>query len=125
MVLVFIVLASTMSFTIERHFCGGELIGVTMFSEGLDCCSAKCEPKDGVIESHCCKAVVDVIKGLDTVVAKAASDSFIQQQLFLISNINPFLTFFNDLELIKSSYRNYTPPERVIDICILDQVFLI
>ncbi|MCK0157338.1 hypothetical protein MWU65_09130 [Cellulophaga sp. F20128] len=124
-VLVFLVLASTMSFAIEKHFCGGELVGVTLFLDEFDCIPIGCEPANEVVENHCCQGVVDVVKGLDRLTAKAIDHSNIQQKYFLANTPCSFIAFLSNFEHAKQLYANYSPPERIVEIHILDQVFII
>ena len=65
-VMALLVLVSTLSFTVEKHFCGNTLIDVSLFSEADKCDMEMMEMELAKItKKSCCKDVVDVIEGQD------------------------------------------------------------
>lgn len=116
-----LVLLSTVSFTIDKHFCGDVLIDVSMFSKA-DTCGMK------VIEiaqkNSCCKDVVDVVKGQDKLQLESLSDFNMLPQ-FLSTFVYTYINLFEGLPKQLIPHKDYSPPNLVTDIQVLDQVFII
>lgn len=120
--LALLVLFSTVSFTIEKHFCGDTLIDVAMFSEvhkcGVDMAKIN-------IEKHCCKDVIEVVEGQDQLKVSSSEDLDFEQQQFIASFAYSYYYLFKRLPKQIIPHKNYSPPNLVIDIQVLDQVFII
>lgn len=123
-----LVLASTTSFTVDKHFCGKMLMDLAIFSEAESCgmemhshsdgdsCSIKVDP--------CCSDQTTSVDGQDELKISFGSLNF-DQQLFLNSFTYSYLNLFEGLPQQVVPFKYYTPPILVTDIQILDQVFLI
>ena len=120
--MVFLVLFSTVSFTIEKHFCGDVLIDVAMFTESDKCAT---EAVDILLQKDCCKDEVDVVKGVDVLKAPSFDDFDFVQQLFITSFFYSYRNLFEGLEQQVVPHKGYTPPLLVADIQVLEQVFII
>lgn len=121
--MTFLVLFSTVSFTIEKHFCGDVLIDVSVFSEaqkcGMDTDNAMLKRKS------CCKDEVDVVKGQSELKFSSFDDlDFIHQQIITAFTYT-FINLFEGLEQRVIPHKDYSPPNLVADILVLDQVFII
>ena len=58
--LALVVLVSTVSFTIEKHFCGDVLIDIAMFSDVKKCSMEDLEIElEKIKKKSCCKYIVD------------------------------------------------------------------
>lgn len=124
--MAFLVLFSTVSFTVKKHYCGNELIDVSVFSEVKRCGMEVVETSEKTVtKKSCCKDTVDVIKGQDELNVKTFNDLDFQQQLFISSFSYSFLNLFlgDSQEFIP--HKNYSPPNLISDIHVLDQVFII
>jgi len=120
--MTFLVLCSTVSFTIEKHFCGDVLVNVSVFSESEKC---QLEAQELLLQKKCCKDEVDVIKGQkDLKVASFDDLDFIHQQ-FVTAYTYSFINLFGDLEKQIIPHKDYSPPLLVADLQVLDQVFII
>ncbi|MEP5338087.1 MAG: hypothetical protein ABJL44_08325 [Algibacter sp.] len=119
--MVFLVLLSTVSFTIEKHFCGDVLIDVSYFVEGDKC---GVEGEEIVQKKSCCKDVVDVVEGQDELQLQTF-DYFDIQPEFLASFVYTYINIFEGLPKQVIPHKDYSPPNLVADIQVLDQVFLI
>ena len=68
--MAFVVLLSTMSFTVNSHFCGDMLVGTSYFVKAESCgMDMKQETKSedcSVMKKNCCQDVASVIEGQDT-----------------------------------------------------------
>ncbi|TYB78230.1 hypothetical protein ES674_00165 [Bizionia myxarmorum] len=117
-----LVLFSTVSFTVEKHFCGDVLIDTSIFNSAEKCTPDNAEVKTAV---DCCKDILDIIKGQDELSVKALQDLDFDHQLFLSTLTYSYLNLFEGLPELVVPHQNYSPPNLIADIQILDQVFII
>ena len=117
-----LVLFSTLSFTVEKHFCGDTLVEIAIFSD-----VNSCSPNEDISENKkpCCKDVIDLIEGQDDLIVKTFDDINFSQQLFLTTFVFTSLMRFEDLSKQDISYKHYKPPIIVEDIQLLHDTFLI
>jgi len=121
-----IVLCSTVSFTIEKHFCGDTLVDVSVFAEANKCKMEALEMElETITKAPCCKDKIDVVKGQDELIVKTIDDLDVDQQLFVATFTYSYLNLFEGLPELLIPHKNYSPPILVTDIQVLDQVFLI
>ncbi|OYX23438.1 MAG: hypothetical protein B7Z06_10225 [Flavobacteriales bacterium 32-35-8] len=124
--LALLVLVSTMSFTVEKHFCGNTLVETAVFTEAKGC--GMDMTKLQTVESeknNCCKNEVEVVKGQDKLKITTFDDLKYHQQLFFASYVYAFVNLFEGLSEQIIPHKNYSPPNLVADIQVLDQVFII
>ena len=126
--MAFVVLFSTMSFTINEHYCGDELVSSSLFlkadSCGMDMQKSSEEDDCTIKKENCCLDVVINVEGQKELKLNYYDLSFEQQFLaatFLVSYINLFEGLANNIV----PFKNYSPPLLVKNIQILDEVFLI
>ena len=122
--LSFLVLFSTLSFTVEKHYCGDNLVDVSVFSEAKKC-GMEISTDTETIQKSCCKDEVDVVKGQDDLKLNTNTDLLPVQVLFLQSFVYGFNTLFESLPKQIIPHKDYSPPNLVADIQVLDQVFII
>jgi len=124
--LAFIVLCSTLSFTIEKHFCGDKLVDVSVFFEAHKCKMEFLELKnEEVTKKSCCKDEIDMFKGQDELITNTFEDLNFKQQLFVATFTYSYINHFEGLPQMVVPNRDYSPPNLIPDIQVLDQVFLI
>ena len=124
--LALIVLCSTVSFTIEKHFCGDKLIDVSVFTEANKCKMEALEMElEKITKESCCKDKIDVVKGQEELIVKTIDDLDVTQQLFVATFTYSYLNLFEGLPQLVIPHKNYSPPILVTDLQVLDQVFLI
>ena len=120
LMLAMLVLFSTMSFTVEKHFCGGHLVDKAVFSEAKTCGMQM----DAMGDGHCCTNEKISVEGQDEL--KISFDSFdFDQQLFITTFSFSYLNLFESLPKQIVPFKDYSPPLLVTDIQLEDQVFLI
>lgn len=121
LLLAFLVLFSTVSFTVEKHFCGGTLIDSAVFTkaEGCDMEMSRTDKKS------CCKDEVEVIKGQDKLTLSTFEELPPHHQVVISSFAYSFCCLFDSIEKEIIPHKNYSPPNLVADIHVLDQVFII
>ena len=117
--LAFLVLFSTISFTVEKHFCGEILIDQAIFSEAQTC---GMENIPGM-EDHCNHQQVQV-EGQDDL-KHSFEDLDLNQKIFLVTFSLSYAELFAIEEQQEVAFRNYIPPRLIYDIQVRDQVFLI
>lgn len=119
--MVLLLLFSTVSFTIEKHFCGDVLVDVSYFVEGDKCAM---EAEEIAQNKSCCKDEVDVVEGQDELQFESFDDCNMQPE-FLTAFVYSYINLFEGLPKQVIPHKDYSPPNLVADIQVLDQVFLI
>jgi len=117
-----LVLFSTVSFTIEKHFCGDVLVDVSMFVEADKCAM---EALEILQKKTCCKDEIAIVKGQDELKVSAFEDLDFEQQQFVTVFTYSYINLFESLPKQNVLYKDYSPPNLVYDIQVLDQVFII
>lgn len=113
------VLFSTLSFTVDKHFCGSFLVDKAIFSEAETC---GMDMENAV--DNCCTNEKVLVDGQDEL--KHSFQSLdLEQQQFLTSFSFSYLNIFETLPKEVVPFKDYSPPLLVSDIQLLDQVFLI
>ena len=126
--MAFVVLLSTMSFTVSEHYCGHNLVDIGLFSKAESCgmemykptSSSDCDLK----KSDCCKDEVKQFTGQNELNTNFSTLNF-EQQVFIASFTYAYLNLFEGLSVNIIPFKYYTPPFLVTNILVLDQVFLI
>tara|TARA_R110000868_G_scaffold329589_4_gene590394 strand:+ start:1302 stop:1613 length:312 start_codon:yes stop_codon:yes gene_type:complete len=89
--LAFLVLFSTVSFTVEKHFCGDTLVDVAIFTESDKCAM---EAQEILMKKTYCKDEVDIIKGQDELKPSSFEDLDFNQQQFITTFTYSYLNLF-------------------------------
>lgn len=123
-------LFSTLSFSVSKHYCGGQLFSESVFSHAKDCGMQQmrlCDKKstsNTIKNNGCCHNVQVFIKG-QNLEQKALSTLILDvQQSAIIIDFKSF-NFEADYVQQPTFYQNYSPPLLVKDIPVLVQSFLI
>ena len=126
--MTFVVLFYTMSFTISEHYCGDHLVDTALFSKAESCGMEMQQPqfeKDCSIQKdNCCSDIIKQIEGQNELKRDLSNLSF-NQQVFVASFVYSYVNLFEGLDKNIIPFKNYSPPLLVTDIQVLDQVFLI
>ena len=124
--MAFLVLLSTLSITIEKHFCGDNLVDVSVFSEVEKCAMESMEVELATItKKSCCKDTVDVVEGQDELIVKTFDDLDFEQQQFVATFAMSYVNLFESLPKLVIPNKEYSPPKLVYDIQVLNETFLI
>ena len=127
LLMALLVLFSTMSFTVDKHFCGKILVDSAVFSEAEGCgmhadnsaSLGKTNPED-----TCCSQEQTAIEG-QTELSLNFDELDLEQQVFLTSFAYSYINLFEGQPEQVIPFKNYSPPLLVRDVQLLDQVFLI
>ena len=124
-VLSLLVLLSTLSFSIDKHFCGNTLIDTAFFKKAKTCGMEIDSSQETSLKKSCCKDVVEIIKGQNELKLTSVDNLKFHQQLFINSFVYSYFDLFESLPKQVIPHKDYSPPNLVADIQVLDQVFII
>ncbi|MFK5983334.1 MAG: hypothetical protein QM499_10505 [Flavobacteriaceae bacterium] len=125
--MAFVVLFSTMSFTIDMHYCGDTLVDTAVFSKAKTCGMESMETstcKSPELKKKCCSEEQISFEG-ENELQLTFEDLNFEQQVFVSSFIYTYINLFEGLEENIIPLQDYSPPLVVKDILLLDQVYLI
>ena len=126
-VLALLVLCSTFSFTVEKHFCGDFLVDVSYFGNAKSCAEemegSSCE-EIVVKKKSCCKDKLEKIEGQDDLKISSLEKITFEQQFAILFTVS-YHNLFVPLTDKKVSNQEYSPPNLVSDIQVLHEVFII
>ena len=111
-VMAFVVLFSTMSFTVDMHFCGDTLVATSMFQKATGCGMEMEKPAAegcAIVKSNCCNDKQMIIDGQDEMQLSIATISF-EQQVFITSFIYTYDHLFEGVDTAVISYQAYQEP---------------
>ena len=124
--LALLVLFSTVSFTIDKHFCGDVLVDVSIFTEVQKCAMEAYEMEQAAITKiYCCKDQTDVVQGQDELKFSSFEDLDFNQQVYLAAFTYSYFNLFEGLPKQIIPHKDYSPPNLVADIQLLNAAFLI
>lgn len=124
--LAFLLIFSTLSFTIEKHFCGDVLVDISVFTEAQKCAMEAFEMEMASdTKENCCKDEVNVFHGQTELQTSSFDELKFQQQVFLQAFAVSYVNLFQDLPKKSIPHKDYSPPNIVQDIQVLNEVFLI
>ncbi len=130
-ILSLVVLFSSMSFTIDKHYCGETLVDVSYFGKADNCGmkgmkGMEMNPEDSVIvkKKKCCKDETIVVE----------SSTFDKEKIISLQSTDiefvffyaySYINMYQDISLEKEYYKDFSPPDIEQDIQVLHQVFRI
>jgi len=120
-----IVLLSTMSFTIHKKYCDGNLVATTLFLQSEESCKVENNETDCLISESCCETEKLVIDGQEEIQIRSTVSLSLKNQLFFVgflgSNFHN-IKIFTPREIVE---KEYSPPHLVVDVQVTHQVFII
>ncbi|RIA09495.1 hypothetical protein OE09_1333 [Flavobacteriaceae bacterium MAR_2010_72] len=122
-----VVLFSTLSFTINMHFCGGTLVETAVFQKAKGCgmeMDQTTTERCSITMKNCCDDEQLAIEGQDELQLQVDKISF-EQQLFITSFVHAYSNLFEETDVDISSYEDYRPPLVIRRIYQLDETYLI
>ena len=127
LVMAFVVLFSTMSFTINMHYCGDTLVETAIFHKAKGCGMEMEKPSTegcAITKKNCCDDKQLAIEGQDELQMQFDKVSF-EQQVFIASFVYAYINLFEGYDEDVNSFREYKPPLVVRQIYKLDETYLI
>lgn len=123
------VLFSTISFTVEKHICMGEVTDSTFFIDVESCemtvedCEMVIDTQKKIQKEKCCQDVQELIPGNQN--EQQAIESFeLNQVQFILAFTSTYLDLFEENTDL-TPFKYYAPPLVDKDIKVLYQTFLI
>jgi hypothetical protein len=125
--LAFLVLFSTMSFTIDMHYCGDTLVDLAVFNHAKTCgmeVEQSSSMDNSIIKKDCCNDEQITFNGQDEITISLDNLTF-DQHLFVASFIYSYINLFEAFDKEIIPFKDYTPPLVDKDIQVLYQTFII
>lgn len=122
-----VVLLSTLSFTINMHYCGDTLVETALFHKAKGCGMEMGKPSTescSITKKNCCDDKQLSIEGQDELQIQFDKVSF-EQQVFIASFIYTYSKLFEEYNDDINSFREYKPPLVVRQLYKLDETYLI
>ena len=126
LVMAFVVLFSTMSFTVSMHYCGDTLVETAVFQKAKGCGMEMQKPSAegcAVTKKNCCKDDQLVVDGQDELQLQV--DKVSLEHLFIASFVYTYINLFEGLDNNVSSYEEYKPPLVIRQLYKIDETYLI
>ena len=124
----FVVLFSTMSFTINMHYCGDTLVETALFQKakgcGMEMDGLPANSECSVVKKGCCSEEQFTMQGQDELQLTFDKLSF-EKQLFVTTFLYAYIQLFEGVENYVTSYEDYPPPVVTKQIYKLDETYLI
>lgn len=122
--LAFLVLFSTFSFTVEKHYCGNHLVDTAIFSQAKKCVGIGAEDIS-YVKKPCCKDIVVIIEGQDELTVKDFQSIEKDTYTTLVSYVLSYTFLFETVAKPIIPHKYYKPPKIIKDIHVLDETYLI
>ena len=121
--LALLLLFSTLSFSLDMHFCGGMLVDFGLYHPAEDCGMSMDDTTMG--PSDCCSDVEVYVQGQDDLNPSMEVSLDVPQDLFQNVFFTYVMVLVEDLPQTFIPFKEYSPPRLIRDISIRDQSFLI
>lgn len=128
LLMAFVVLMSTMSFTMHMHYCGATLVDTSYFIEAETCGMDMTQPANtstdcAPIKKNCCTDKELTLEGQDEL--SLTHELQMEHKVFAAIFINTYIQLFESPEESKTADQHYLPPPLVKPIHKLDETYLI
>ena len=125
--MAFVVLCSTMSFTVNMHYCGDTLVESAIFQKAKGCGMEMEKPSTeecSITKKNCCDDKQLAIEGQDELQLQVDKITF-EQQVFIASFVYTYINLFEGLDSNVSTYEEYKPPHVIRQLYKIDETYLI
>ena len=123
-VLSFLVLFSTLSFTVDAHYCGDFLVDVSLTGK-TDDCGMQMDSDATETMKGCCKDEVQKVEGQEELQNQKVEEFTFAQQQFVAAFFITYKDLFSDQSLNILFYKDFSPPDIPINYQVQYQTFLI
>lgn len=121
--LAFLVLFSTFSFTVEKHYCGDFLMDVS-FTGDTDGCGMQMDNAPAK-KKNCCKDETHQVEGQDELQLASFDKITFEKQQFIAAFIHSYQDLFLEKSTNKVVQKDFPPPEIPFNYQIAYQTFVI
>ena len=121
--LSFIVLFSSMSFAIDEHYCGNNLMDVSYFGDADNCGSEEVtmnSSSSSVKQNNCCKDETTLLESSIFNKEKFINLQHVDAEV-LFFKANSYLGTYKDIAIEIEYYTDFSPPDIAQDIQVLHQ----
>lgn len=126
--LALLVLFSTFSLTVEKHYCGDFLVAISFFGEANNCADEleedDCDSPQVIEEKNCCKDEIQNIEGQDDLRNSIEKFNLKKQQL-VAAYLFSYKYIFESSVKEEREYSFYLPPKLIKDLHVLHEVYII
>lgn len=127
--MAFVVLFTTMSFTVDMHYCGDSLVDFSVFTKAEGCGMekaqlAKSSENPSMTSTSCCTDKQIVKVGSDDLKTSFDKLTF-EQQTFVATFFYTYINLFEGLDKNVVPFKDYSPPYVERNIQILYETYLI
>lgn len=119
-----LVLFSTFSFTVEKHYCGDFLVDVAYVGKA-EGCGMKMDSTTISKKKNCCKDEIHQIEGQDELQQSSDLKFDIKNQQLLTAFFVSHKDLFIEDQSKKTNYKDFYPPDIPLDYQVSYQAFLI
>ena len=123
-----LVLFTTMSFTVDMHYCGDMMVDFSLVHNAKTCGMEHDQSENDchniVQDDSCCTDKQIVVEGQDEIKASFDTLSF-EQQTFVATFFYTYINLFDGLDTNIVPFREYKPPLLIRDIQKLHETYLI
>lgn len=123
-----LVLFTTMSFTVDMHYCGDTLVDFSLLDNLTTCGMEKQKPTtdcgNELTEKSCCSELQIFKEGKDDLKLTFDTLNF-EQQVFVASFFYSYINLFEGLDENIIPFKHYNPPFLIRDIQKLHEIYLI
>jgi len=142
--MAFVVLFSTMSFTVSMHFCGDDLVGFSLYEKAATCeesehfshCememmeASSCQMHDSMetsceMKKDCCTDTEIQIDSQKDLKNNTLDNLQLNNTVFVVAFVYTYNALFKELETKNNDFLVYHPPPLIKNIYKLDEVYLI
>lgn len=126
-----VVMFSTMSFTIDMHYCGNHLVGTSFFGKAKTCGMEQGKTNDksfdgcSISKKNCCSDEQLIIQGQDDLETTVYTTLTVEQQQLVVAFFQTYINLYGSIEKEKFPYQDHPPPLIVRNIHKLHEVYLI
>ncbi|REG87502.1 HYC_CC_PP family protein [Winogradskyella sediminis] len=127
LLMAFVLLFSTMSFTVNMHYCGDTLVESAIFQKAKGCGMEMEKPSTeecSITKKNCCDDKQLAIEGQDELQLQVDKITF-EQQVFIASFVYTYINLFEGLDSNVSTYEEYKPPLVIRQLYKIDETYLI
>lgn len=128
-VMALLVLLSTLSLTVEKHYCGDFLVAISYFGNNQGCADEKendtCDLPAIIKKKSCCKDEINQIKGHEDLTSASTEKFNFEQQQIVTALLLKHMQCFHKLPKERGSYECYVPPNIIKNFQVLHDVFII
>ena len=122
--LALLVLVSTFSFTVDKHYCGDFLVDISFTGDAAGC-GMKMDKETSLKKKGCCKYEVQKFEGQDELQTNRLKNITFENQQFLAVFYISYKDVFIENSSKDNSFKDFSPPDIPFDYQVLYQTFLI